>query len=199
MRELRWIPILVTLALIGSPGSACAGPFSLDVDILGSLPLGSVSDGRRLDEHVSAGYGVRADVLYRVTPVFSAGLGVAAESHDAHVFAGYQRVAATLTAIPVCAVARLHGTQTRGLRPYVETGVGITAWDLDPAGMLLETRTQTTPCFLAGAGVSYVLSRRWDARAGIQFQGSLTGRGEVWASDDDPRFLVLSLGARFQR
>jgi opacity protein-like surface antigen len=100
--------------------------------------------------------------------------------------------------VPVYALARLHTVRSAGFGSYAEAGLGIMCWNRNPVGAGSSSSTQTSFAYSLGAGASYRLSRRWDVRAGAQYQQAVTGRGSVWVPRDDPRFLILNLGARFQ-
>ena len=190
--------MLVVSALAATTTAARATGFSVDVDALGAFPFGTLASGRGVADLLDTGYGVRAELLYEVEGQFSAGLSVSGLSYSASVPIGAILADANLTAVPVHALARIHTLRVGGFAYYAEAGIGIAAWNLNPVGAGLDTRTQTTFSFSLGAGASYLLSRRWDVRAGAQYQQALTGSGQVWERGDDPRFVVLSLGAHFQ-
>jgi opacity protein-like surface antigen len=190
--------MLVVSALAATSLAARATGFVVDVDALGAFPVGTLASGRGVGDLLDTGYGVRAELLYEVAGRFSAGLSVSGLSHSASVPIGAILADANLTAVPVHALARLHTPRAGGFAYFAEAGIGIAAWNLNPVGTGLDTRTQTTFSFGLGAGASYLLSRRWDVRAGAQYQQALTGSGQVWERGDDPKFVVLSLGAHFQ-
>ncbi len=192
------LALVLAASLLGAPGPARAGNFLVDVDALAAVPVGSLANGRRVHDLLDTGYGVRAELLYQVQGHFSAGLSVSGLSYTSHVVTPDVVADANLTVVPVYALARMHTLRGGGFGYYAETGLGITAWNRDPVGPGSATSTQTTFSFTVGTGASYLLSHRWDVRAGIQYQQALTGGGEVWTRGDDPRFVVFHLGGRFQ-
>ncbi len=196
MGRASLVPLLVLVLLL--PARARAGGCLVDVDGLVAFPFGTLAGGRRTADQMDTGYGVRAELLYQIEGHLAAGLAVSGLSFTTHVENGTLLADANLTALPVYALARLHTLRGAGFGTYAEAGLGITAWNRDPIGAGSATSTQTTFSYDVGAGASFQLSRRWDLRAGAQYQQAVTGRGEVWARGDDPKLVVVHLGTRFQ-
>ena len=200
MRKLALLAPIVALSLAVPSARAGTETFHVNLDGLAAFPVGSLAGGRSAADVMDTGFGVKAEVLYDLAPAARAGVAIAGIFDDSEAMVGLARVPADLTAIPVHAVFELHTPRRARLGAYGEVGLGMTAATLRPKGLGgAETHSQTAFSFLAGGGISLEVTESWQARAGALYQQAITGAGEVWARGDDPKFVLLTLGAQFHR
>ncbi|MBI5709250.1 MAG: outer membrane beta-barrel protein [Candidatus Eisenbacteria bacterium] len=200
MRKLELLAPIVALSLAAAPVRAGTEAFHVSLDGLAAFPVGTLAGGRSAADAMDTGFGLKAEVLYDLAPAARAGIAIAGIFDDAEALVGPARVPADLTAIPVHAVFELHTPRRARFGAYGEAGFGMTAATLRPKGLgAAETRSQTAFSFLAGGGLSLEVAGDWQARVGALYEQAVTGEGEVWAKGDDPKFVLLTLGAHFHR
>ena len=110
-----------------------------------------------------------------------------------------------LVSVPIHALIQYRHSLAGGLGIQVEAGGGVNTSiehvSLTSAGesLLRIGGYQQSLSSLAGAGVSYRLSRDWALTLGGTFEQVFTDDGDIWSKRDDPKFYSGTLGVRYPR
>ena len=209
------IPLLLPACALG------AGDHGFQIEVSGMLakPFGSYSTGDNAQDLLDLGGRVSGKLLFGMNRRFYIGAWAAYLKNQKDFTATSVMDTGqpfnvdgtrTLIAIPVEALVQYRTDTHRRLSGYVEGGAGLTSftWRLSELSVVFNNTVFTIPpdndiqqafSFHFGGGAVFGLGRDWEVVAGMVYQQSIARGGQVWNSDDNPKYALLSLGVRYPR
>jgi hypothetical protein len=209
------IPLLLPASALG------AGDHGFQIEVSGMLakPFGAYSTGENAQDLLDLGGRVSGKLLFGMNRGFCIGAWAAYLKNQkdfttTSIMDTGQPFdvngTRTLIAIPVEALFQFRSDTRHRVSGYVEGGAGITSytWRLSELSADFNGNVFTFPpdndiqqafSFHFGGGAVFGLGRDWEVVTGLVYQQSIVRGGEVWNTDDDPKYALLSLGVRYPR
>lgn len=206
----KLLPLLALFALAAAP--AYTAGLLIDLRLSGSAAVGEYEDQFGpidASDVFDTGVGLGAGISYGLGRNLYLGLQLDLYRNSGESFDfGAGPFGYDLTSIPVHGVLQYVSIAGAGGIGFgVKGGVGFTrhSLSLDLAGV--EDPSQTSFSFLLGGDVAYGLTETWSLTAGLGYHQTMTGTdcGELaddegpFCDDDNPKFLLFLIGARFHR
>jgi opacity protein-like surface antigen len=208
MRKL--FPLLVLLGFAGAP--ARAGGLLVNLDLFGSSPTGHFNDefggSVNASDIFDTGGGLGGGVAFGLSPNLFVGGEIDAYRNKGTALIDLDLVDYHLTSIPILGTIQyVQPPEAGGIGFGLKGGLGVTLHSLafDLSGTT--DQSQSNFSFLIGGDLAYGLSENWALKAGFSFHETLTGANcdslandeGPFCNDDNPKFLLFSVGALYHR
>ena len=218
----RGVFLASLLVLLLPAGALAAGDRGFQIELSGVLskPIGTYSTGEKAGDLLDLGGRLSTKLMFGIGRGSYIGAWVAYLKNQKD-FASTSILdtrppidiqgTRTLTSIPVEALFQIRNDTRHRVSGYVEGGAGITTYtwrlseltqEITPDSSITlapDSDVQQTFSFHFGAGAVLELNRDWEVVAGLAYHQSIVRGGEVWNTDDDPKYALLSLGVRYPR